>query len=74
MPTLNYRIDQRGWITDLDAAATIQVPVGDLQRIVVRLQRGNIRVTDATQARVIHGGVLRLHLRTATGQVRLPSD
>jgi lipid A 4'-phosphatase len=74
VPTLNYQIEQRGWITDLDASATIQVPAGDLQGIVVRLQRGNIRVTDATQARVIHSGELRLDLRTARGQVLLPRD
>jgi hypothetical protein len=55
---------QQGWITDLSASATIRVPPAELQRIIVRLHQGNIRVTDTTQNRVIHHGMLQLDLHT----------
>jgi hypothetical protein len=48
------------------------VPAGELERIVVRLGRGNIRVTDATREGVVRRGRLRLDLQTAAGQVRAP--
>jgi lipid A 4'-phosphatase len=72
VPTLIYRIEQRGWITDLSAFATIRVPSGELQRVVVRLQSGNILVTDATRARVVNSGKLQLDLRTGAGHVQRP--
>jgi lipid A 4'-phosphatase len=72
VPTLSYRIEQRGWITDLDASATIHVPPGELQRIVVRLQRGSIRVIDNTQSRAVNNGTLQLDLRTKAGHVQQP--
>jgi membrane-associated PAP2 superfamily phosphatase len=72
VPTLSYGIEQRGWITDLDASATIRVPTGRLQRIVVYLQRGNISVTDATQRRVGETGTVQLELRTERGHVQQP--
>jgi membrane-associated PAP2 superfamily phosphatase len=72
VPTLRYGIEQRGWFTDLDGAVTVRVPAGELERIVVRLGRGNIRVTDATREGVVRRGRLRLDLRTAAGQVRAP--
>ena len=70
VPTLRYRIEQHGWFTDLDGAATIRVPAGRLERIAVRLERGNIRVTDATREGVVRTGRLRLDLRTAAGHVQ----
>jgi membrane-associated PAP2 superfamily phosphatase len=70
VPTLNYRIEQRGWITDLDASATIRVPPGELQRLVVRLQRGDIRVTDTSAAQVVDSGALQLDLQTLAGHVQ----
>ncbi len=72
VPTLRYGIEQRGWFTDLDGAVTVRVPAGELERIVVRLGSGNIRVTDATREGVVRRGRLRLDLRTAAGQVRAP--
>jgi membrane-associated PAP2 superfamily phosphatase len=72
VPTLRYGIEQHGWFTDLDGAVTVRVPAGELERIVVRLGRGNIRVTDATREGVVRRGRLRLDLRTAAGQVRAP--
>ena len=70
-PTLSFRIEEQGWITDLSAFATIRVPLGELQRIVVRLQQGNIHVTDTTRRRVVHNGPLRLDLHTDSGRVLL---
>ena len=51
IPTLSFQIAEQGWITDLSAWATLTVPPSQLQRIVVRLQHGNIHVTDATRSR-----------------------
>jgi hypothetical protein len=48
------------------------MPPGGLPHIVVRLQRGNIRVTDTTQRRVVNSGSVQLDLRTAEGHVRQP--
>jgi lipid A 4'-phosphatase len=72
VPTLIYRIEQRGWMTDLDASATIRVPPGELQLVVVRLQRGNIRVADTTRDCVVNSGTIRLDLHTAAGHVQPP--
>jgi lipid A 4'-phosphatase len=71
-PTLQYRITERGWFTDLNGAASIRVPAGRLKRLVVRVDRGNIKVTDATQAGVIKQGRLQLNLRTRQGVVQQP--
>jgi len=67
VPTLSYRIEQRGWITDLDASATIRLPPRQLKRIVVRLGHGNIRVTDATRSHVVENRTLQLDLQTKAG-------
>jgi lipid A 4'-phosphatase len=73
LPTVQYRIVQRGWFTDLDGAATVRLPAGELQRVAVRLERGNIRVTDKTRARVATSRGLTLDLVTASGHVLAPS-
>lgn len=70
IPTLRYHIDQHGWFTDLDGIVRARVPAGDLQRIAVRVGRGNIRVTDATREGVVRKGRIRLDLRTAAGRVQ----
>ena len=72
IPTLSYQIEEQGWITDLSASATIHVAPGDLQRISVRLHRGNIRVTDTTRSDVVYSGVLQLDLHTDSGHVQQP--
>jgi lipid A 4'-phosphatase len=71
VPTLNFRIDEQGWITDLSAFATIRVPLGKLQRIVVRLHEGNIHVTDATTAQAVDHGILTLDLESHSGRVQV---
>ncbi len=72
VPTLRYRIEQRGWFTDLDGSALIRLPVGKLERIVVRIARGNITVTDATRAGILKSGRLHLDLQTGSGRVQAP--
>jgi lipid A 4'-phosphatase len=67
IPTLSYRIAQRGWITDLDASATIRLAPKQLKRIVVRLGQGNIRVSDATRNHVVENRILELDLQTEAG-------
>lgn len=69
VPTLRYLIEQHGWFTDLDAGVSVRLPIGQLERIAVRLERGNVKIVDATRARVVASGRLRLDLRTQAGQV-----
>ena len=71
VPTLHYGIEQQGWFTDLDGLLTIRVPVARLTRIFVHLNRGNIKVTDATAAGVVESRRLHLDLETAAGRVRI---
>ncbi len=72
VPTLRYRIEQHGWFTDLDGLATLRVPAARLERVVVRLGQGDIRVTDATRSGVVRNGALRLELHTGAGHVQSP--
>jgi len=71
-PTLRYRIEQTGWFTDLDGAATVLLPGSYFQRIVVRLGHGNIRIRDETRSAMVSSGVVRLDLTTAHGHVQAP--
>jgi len=73
-PSLSFRIEEQGWITDLSAWATLMVPPSGLQRIVVRLQHGNIHVTDTTRIGVVRSGLLQLDLHTDSGSVQKPED
>jgi lipid A 4'-phosphatase len=70
--TLSCRIEQEGWVNDLNASATIRVPAGTLTRIDVRLEQGNIRVIDTTAGQVVRSGKLRLDLQTRAGNVQQP--
>ena len=73
VPTLAYRIEQRGWFTDLDGSALIRLPAGKLEKVIVRIARGNITVTDATRAGVLKSGTLHLELQTKAGRVQTAS-
>ncbi len=70
--TLQYHIEQRGWFTDLSGEALIRVPLLDFRRIVVQVDRGNIKVTDLTQRGAVRRGLLQLELETKTGYVQRP--
>jgi lipid A 4'-phosphatase len=66
VPTLRYAVLQQGWFTDLDASLTVRLPAAGLQHIEVRLDRGHVKVTDATRAQVVASGAVKLDLRTAS--------
>jgi hypothetical protein len=69
-PALRYRIESRGWLTDVDGMATLRVPAAAFDRVSVSLGRGNIRVADLTRSRVVATGRVRLELHTARGQIQ----
>jgi lipid A 4'-phosphatase len=62
-PTLRYVIEQHGWFTDLDASLSARVPGEGLERIVVRLQHGNVRI--------IKPGRIAIDVRTEKGSLRV---
>jgi lipid A 4'-phosphatase len=72
LPALEYRIIQRGWFTDLNSSVSIDLPADGFERLIVRLDRGNIRVIDATRAQVTRTGRLALQLQTHAGVVQRP--
>jgi len=67
---LRYRIESRGWLTDVDGMATVRVPAPAFDSVSVTLRRGNIRVTDLTRAHVAATGRIQLELRTARGHIQ----
>ena len=69
---LRYRLVQRGWFTDLDAVAHVELPASAITRVRVRLEQGNIRVSDHTRAQVLRGGGVALDLATGAGTVESP--
>jgi lipid A 4'-phosphatase len=68
LPTVRYRIVQKGWFTDLDGSARIRVPVSGLQRVSVHVDRGNIRVVDQAPGAAGTGRPV-LDLHTGNGRV-----
>jgi lipid A 4'-phosphatase len=66
---LRYRIEARGWLTDVDGAATLRVPAAAFERVIVRVGRGNIRVADTTRARGASARAVQLELHTERGQI-----
>ena len=71
VPTLRYVIEQRGWFTDLDASMSVRVPAGGLERVVVRLQHGHVRIADTTAAKLLKAGRIQLDVRTEKGSLRV---
>ena len=71
VPALRYVIEQHGWFTDLDAGVVVRLPPAQFERIVVRIARGNVKVTDGTRSRVVQSGRVELDLRTEAGAVRV---
>jgi len=70
--TLAYAIEQRGWFTDLSGAVTIDLPLERFGRIVVALDRGDIKVIDLTHSGAVRRGFVQLALATKTGLVQQP--
>jgi membrane-associated PAP2 superfamily phosphatase len=71
VPTLRYVIEQRGWFTDLDASISVHLPADGLERVVVRLQRGHVKIADATRAKLLKNGRIALDVRTESGTLRV---
>ena len=69
-PAVRYRIESRGWLTDVDGVATLRIPAAAFDRVSVSLGRGNIRVSDLTRSRVVATGRVSLDLRTARGHLQ----
>jgi lipid A 4'-phosphatase len=69
-PALRYRIESRGWLTDVDGLATVRVPAAAFDRVIVSVHQGNIRVSDLTRSRVVASGRLRVELRAARGHIQ----
>jgi hypothetical protein len=70
-PALIYRIEERGWLTDVDGFVTLTVPAGAFDHVSVLLRQGDIRLSDLTGAQVVRSQLLHLELRTQRGQVRV---
>jgi hypothetical protein len=72
LPALRYRIEARGWLTDVDGVATLRVPASAFDRVSVAVHRGDVRVSDTTQAQVVRAGLLQLNLHTDRGRLQRP--
>jgi len=69
-PVVRYRIESRGWLTDVDGQATLRVPAGSFAHVVVRVGQGNIQITDLTQEQLVRSGAVRLDLHSDRGSIR----
>jgi hypothetical protein len=67
---LRYRIESRGWLTDVDGVATVRVPARAFDAVTVNLRRGNIKVSDLTRSHLAGIGRVHLELHTARGHVQ----
>ena len=70
-PALRYRIEARGWLTDVDGVVALRVPATAFQRVIVDVQRGNIRVSDTTRSGAVREKRVQLELHTGRGHVQL---
>jgi len=70
LPALRYRIESRGWLTDVDGQAIVRVPAAAFDRVIISLHRGNIRVSDLTRSHLVAAGRIHLELRTARGHIQ----
>lgn len=69
VPTLRYRVAEKGWFTDIDGVARVRIPARGVRRIAVRAARGDISVTDATGGSIAADRLPTLDLHTADGRV-----
>lgn len=69
VPTVRYRVVEKGWFTDIDGVVRIRVPVRGVRRIIVRAHRGDIGVVDETGGIVAADRLPALDLHTADGRV-----
>jgi len=69
---VRYRVEARGWLTDVDGVATLYVPAGAFDHVSVVIRRGDIRVSDMTRAGAVTDRRVQLELHTDHGHVQLP--
>ena len=70
VPTLQFRVIQRGWFPDIDGVARIELPREKLKKIIVRVNRGDISVNRGNRERT-KGDVLPvLDLKTKEGRIQ----
>jgi len=72
VPTLRYRVAEKGWYVYVDATARLRVPWRGLRTIHVRTESGNITVLDETAGGSGAGPRPALDLRTAHGRTLVP--
>ncbi len=65
VPTLRYRVIEKGWFTDIDGVAHLRIPVQNVRTIVVRAKRGDISVKNVSA-----GPAPALDLVTMNGKVQ----
>jgi lipid A 4'-phosphatase len=68
-PTVFFNVSQKGLFTDIDGIAHVSIPVQRLERIIVRVKRGDVSVVDATGGGVAPDQLPQLDLATADGRV-----
>jgi lipid A 4'-phosphatase len=70
IPTLQFRVIQRGWFPDMDGVARIELPREELKKIIVRVHQGDISVNKGN-VDISQGDVLPLlDLETNAGRVQ----
>lgn len=70
VPTVRYRLVEQGWYTDLDAAVRIVIARRDLDRIFLRVSRGDVVVRE--EGRGEPGDRPVLDVTSERGRVELP--
>ncbi len=70
VPTLRFRVVEKGWFTDIDGVARIRIPARVPRRIAVRAERGDIAVFDETGGAIAADRLPALDFFTADGRVR----
>lgn len=74
VPTLRYRVAEKGWYLYLDAVARIRLPWRNLRTVVVRTQHGNINVIDETGGAFAEGPHPKFDLHSADGRMNGPQE
>ncbi len=72
VPTLRYRVAEKGLFADIDGVVRLRIPALGMRRISVRAAHGDIDVIDATRGAVSPDRLPALDLRTVDGRVRRP--
>jgi membrane-associated PAP2 superfamily phosphatase len=72
IPTLCYRVAEKGWYLYIDAVARIRLPWRTLRMVSVRTQHGNISVIDETGGAFAEGPHPTFDLHSADGRANGP--